>query len=134
MAKRTLFTRDEEYTMLYLKNQIPELKNDTDRQWRQYFYNREKDRPSEEEDIFQCSEAISVWEFDDDCRRMVYSQMKARIFRIIELQFDEGKRLELIKNDVEEVISDVTRRLGKYIVTSLTHGHVLDNLEQDTNK
>ena len=125
------FTEEERREMDRVLRKSPSLMADTDDVWwRDHFDKMKKKRMGNElgldkkiaNGITSYGETVSAEEIRDDCTRIMYAQTKARVFSILESQYDEGARLDAIKRVIEDVISGVSDNVDSYLRRSLIEG------------
>ena len=128
------FTAEEMVERENLIRMIPELETspEVDERWWREHFDKEKRRMLSIEHgleerinngVFKLFDDVSATRVREDCTRIHYAQTKARVFNIIESQFDEGNRLEAIKRAVEDVLSGVSDNIDVYLERSLVVGH-----------
>ena len=125
------FTAEEIESMEYLEKMSPETHEWDARQWRSFFDDSKRVRLSSmigldekiQSGVFRVTESVSAERIRSDCTNIMYAQTKARVFNILESQFDEGTRLKAVKRAVEDILSSVSDNIDTYLMRSLIDGY-----------
>lgn len=129
------FTEQEVGIIEGIEKQFPEhFKDDSVYKWfRDYFDEQRKIILSRQKGLDEkvmtglCNydNRVSAGLLRADITRMVYAQTKARMFKLLESRFPEGRQLELLKDEAEEIISSVVYNLDRYSEKSLVVGYAI---------